>query len=228
MANYRELYYGSTGEDVRRLQEALNDAGYPLTIDGIYGAKTQNAVTGYQRKNGLLVDGIAGNQTQGHLYSVNEPPASVPGAGEEQKEPTPWEKWVGREAFSYDPQKDPAYNLYKEQYLEQGRLAMEDARGRAAALTGGYGNSYGETAGQQAFQSYVQKLAGVLPELYESAYDRYESEGEALYDEAVAYDKQRKEARAQLERLIKSGYYPTAEELEAVGMTRKQANALLW
>lgn len=227
MANYRELYYGSTGEDVRRLQEALNDEGYPLTIDGIYGPKTQNAVTGYQRKNGLLVDGIAGSQTQGHLYSVKEPTASVPGA-EEQKEPTPWEKWVGREGFSYDPQKDPAYKLYKEQYLEQGRLAMEDAQGRAAALTGGYGNSYAETAGQQAYQSYVQKLAAVLPELYEKAYDRYESEGEALYDEAVAYDKQRKEARAQLERLIKSGYYPTAEELEAVGMTRKQANALLW
>lgn len=227
MANYRELYYGSTGEDVRRLQEALNDAGYPLTIDGIYGSKTQNAVTGYQKKNGLLVDGIAGNQTQGHLYSVNAPSASVPEV-EEQKEPTPWEKWVGRETFSYDPQKDPAYNLYKEQYLEQGRLAMEDAQGRAAALTGGYGNSYAETAGQQAYQSYVQKLAAVLPELYKSAYDRYESEGEALYDEAVAYDKQRKEARAQLERLIKSGYYPTAEELEAVGMTRKQANALLW
>lgn len=69
MANYREIGYGSSGEDVLDLQKKLNTAGnYGLTEDGIYGNKTQEAVRDYQQKNGLKVDGIAGNQTWGSLY----------------------------------------------------------------------------------------------------------------------------------------------------------------
>lgn len=64
MAN---LAYGSSGSDVRALQEALRKAGYNIAADGVYGAETRNAVRQYQSAQGLGVDGIAGQQTFGAL-----------------------------------------------------------------------------------------------------------------------------------------------------------------
>ena len=64
MAN---LAYGSSGSDVRALQEALRKAGYNIAADGVYGAETRNAVRQYQSAQGLGVDGIAGQQTLGSL-----------------------------------------------------------------------------------------------------------------------------------------------------------------
>ena len=83
-------------------------------------------------------------------------------------------------SFSYDLASDPLYQQYKSQYTAQGRLAMLDTLGQAAALTGGYGSSYGQMAGQQAYGEYLSKLGQVVPELYELAYDRYTQQGEDL------------------------------------------------
>ena len=63
-----------------------------------------------------------------------------------------------REDFSYDLNGDMLYQQYKDQYTTQGKLAMMDTMGQAAAMTGGYGNSYAQTAGQQAYQGYLQQL----------------------------------------------------------------------
>jgi peptidoglycan hydrolase-like protein with peptidoglycan-binding domain len=58
------LSSGSTGADVRRLQRALTAAlGRTVTIDGIFGSQTDQAVRDYQRSRGLSVDGIVGTQT---------------------------------------------------------------------------------------------------------------------------------------------------------------------
>lgn len=64
-ARYRStLYYGSTGEDVRVVQQKLRNWGYYNgPIDGYYGGKTFQAVRLFQQKNGLKVDGIVGRQT---------------------------------------------------------------------------------------------------------------------------------------------------------------------
>lgn len=59
----RMLSYGSSGEDVKELQKALNNAGYSLDVDGKFGTKTQTAVKSYQKSKGLSVDGIVGNNT---------------------------------------------------------------------------------------------------------------------------------------------------------------------
>ena len=65
------LSYGSRGDEVKRLQTALNAQGYGLSVDGVYGAKTQAAVRDYQSKNSLAVDGVAGPLTQGKLYGAS-------------------------------------------------------------------------------------------------------------------------------------------------------------
>lgn len=96
-------------------------------------------------------------------------------------------KLLNRESFSYDAETDPLYKLYREQYINQGRLAMQDTMGQAAALTGGYGSSYSQAVGQQQYDAYLQKLNDVVPELYQLAYSRYQDEGDELKDQYNMY-----------------------------------------
>ena len=56
--------YGSTGSEVRTIQDKLKRWGYYTgNVDGIYGSLTVAAVKKFQQKNGLAVDGIAGPKT---------------------------------------------------------------------------------------------------------------------------------------------------------------------
>lgn len=94
---------------------------------------------------------------------------------------------LNREDFSYDLDGDALYRQYKDQYLQQGKLAMQDTMGQAAALTGGYGNSYAQTVGQQAYNRYLGQLNAVVPELYSLARSRYTQEGNDLWNLYNAY-----------------------------------------
>lgn len=91
------------------------------------------------------------------------------------------DKILNREKFSYDLNGDAFYNQYKDKFVQQGKMAMKDTMGQAAALTGGYGSSYAQQVGQQAYQGYLQGLNDVVPELYQLALDSYSREGEELY-----------------------------------------------
>ena len=97
---------------------------------------------------------------------------------------------LNREKFSYDLNGDALYQQYADQYMRQGKLAMMDTMGQAQAMTGGYGNSYAQSAGQQAYQGYLQQLNQVVPELYGMALDQYNREGQALYDQAALIGQQ--------------------------------------
>lgn len=286
MATYNTLTKGSTGADVKKLQQNLIDKGYDLGktgADGKYGAKTQAAVTQYQKDNKLTVDGMAGKQTQGALYTVpktttaagnkqtmelnagaptgnkqtmelnagapagtkelysdnnngsgvgvgagvgagagvgqgnkttNETDPLAPPAATaydpatdtayqsalatllqvQQTAPTykdsyssqlqdVYNKIVNREKFSFDVNSDAMYQQYKDQYIAQGKLAMADTMGQAAAMNGGYGSSYGQSVGQQAYQGYMQQLNDRVPELYGMALDRYNQEGQDMLNQ---------------------------------------------
>ena len=62
--SYALSKYGSRGEEVKIIQTKLKQWGYYSgNIDGIYGTGTFNAVKSFQKKNGLDVDGIAGEKT---------------------------------------------------------------------------------------------------------------------------------------------------------------------
>ena len=90
-------------------------------------------------------------------------------------------KALNREKFSYDLNGDALYQQYKDQYMLGGQMAMQDTIGQAAAMTGGYGNSYAQGVGQQAYQGYLQQLNDKIPELYQLALDQYNREGDELY-----------------------------------------------
>ena len=98
------------------------------------------------------------------------------------------DKINNREKFTYDLNGDALYQQYKDQYMTQGRLASADVMGQASAMTGGYGNSYAATVGNQAYQGYLQKLNDVVPELYNMAYNRYQQEGQDMKDMLAMYE----------------------------------------
>ena len=85
-----------------------------------------------------------------------------------------------RKKFSYDLNSDALYRQYKDKYVQQGKQAMQDTMGQAAALTGGYGSTYGQAVGQQQYDAYLQNLNDVVPELYQLALSRYQMEGDDL------------------------------------------------
>ena len=85
-------------------------------------------------------------------------------------------KITNRDKFSYDVNGDALYQQYKDKYIQH-------TMGQAAAMTGGYGNSYAATAGNQAYQAHLNNLNDVVPELYQMAYNRYQDEGQELYNQ---------------------------------------------
>lgn len=90
---------------------------------------------------------------------------------------------MNREKFSYDLNGDALYQQYKDKYTQQGKMAMMDTMGQAQAMTGGYGNSYAQSVGQQAYQGQLQNLNDMVPELYQMALDQYNQEGQDLYNQ---------------------------------------------
>jgi len=202
------LKVGSSGSSVTELQKLLNQAGYSISVDGSYGSQTAAAVKAYQQANGLSVDGIAGTQTLGSLQgtSPTAQPASYSSLLQEMAGSVPQysappsyvsayssqiqdmlNKITSREKFSYDFNADPLYNQYKDQYVRQGQLAMQDTMGEAAALSGGYGNSYATTAGQAAYQNYLSGLNNIIPQLRDAAYSMYQGETTDLNNQLAAY-----------------------------------------
>jgi hypothetical protein len=82
--NERLLTVGAQGAAVRKLQQALVDAGFPLPkfgVDEKFGGETQSAVRDFQAASGIKVDGKVGPQTMGALdarFSGPTPPTPVP------------------------------------------------------------------------------------------------------------------------------------------------------
>jgi peptidoglycan hydrolase-like protein with peptidoglycan-binding domain len=67
-----EVQQGSAGDAVRAAQSQIRsrgDGANQITIDGIFGPVTDNAVRAFQTLLGLSVDGIVGPQTWNHLVN---------------------------------------------------------------------------------------------------------------------------------------------------------------
>lgn len=95
--------------------------------------------------------------------------------------------YANQKAFSYDLNGDLLYNQYKDQYMRQGQQAMADTMGQAAQLNGGYGSSYSQLAGQQAYNQQIDALNDRIPELYNLALQTYQTNADRLRNRYAAY-----------------------------------------
>lgn len=202
---YTELRKGAAGNDVKALQNALSKQGYQAGSSGVYDDQTLEAVKRYQQKTGQTVSGNADDATLRSLYgtpSAKYESGYIPGAHvnsaeqylktlQSQKPGDYSGKYtrqaeellgqiINRKPFSYDANSDPLYQIYRDRYIMGGQRAMENAMGQAAQLTGGYGNTYAQTVGQQQYQQYMEGLNDKVPELAQQAHARYQGEGDRL------------------------------------------------
>lgn len=129
---------------------------------------------------------------------------------------------TGRPAFSYTPGSDPLYRSYADRYIQNGRLAMRDTMGQSAALTGGYGSSYAQSAGQQRYDEYLRSLGEVLPELYGKAWERYQAECQALRDAYSLNWQRRDDAYRRGRDELADSRYLSEQELKAAERSYKQ------
>ena len=188
------IFGNKTQDAVRDYQKKNN-----LTVDGIVGKNTWGALT----NSGIAKSGIKQfsvnpstptNPTSTYypnqdvtkaLKTLEEQIGTKPGEYE-----SPWQTQINdilqqilnRDKFSYDLNGDALYQQYKDQYATQGKMAMMDTMGQAQAMTGGYGNSYAQSVGQQAYQGHLQELNNKIPELYQLALNKYQMEGDAMTD----------------------------------------------
>ena len=149
---------------------------------------TMSGVSDYTRRklNGLEGGYTPSGSVQAAQAYLEQVKASKPGAYQSRWDDeltSLYDQIRNRKKFSYDMGTDPLYQQYREQYQRLGRLAMQDTMGQAAALTGGYGSTYGEQVGQQAYNAYLQNLNDIVPQLQQQAYQRYQDEGTDLYSQ---------------------------------------------
>lgn len=76
--------------------------------------------------------------------------------------------------FKYEFNGDNLFKSYADLYSQYAKQGMEDAMGQAAALTGGYGNSYAQTLGQQQYQQNMLPLYEKGLELRDRAYQAHQ------------------------------------------------------
>ena len=91
------------------------------------------------------------------------------------------DKIMNREKFSYDVDNDPLFQQALASAMNSGKQAMQDTIGQASALTGGYGSTYATSAGNQAYNSFIEDAYDNLPQYYQMAMQAYQMEGDEMY-----------------------------------------------
>lgn len=92
-------------------------------------------------------------------------------------------KIQNREDFQYDVSTDTLFQQSLASAMASGQTAMQDTIGQASALTGGYASTYATSAGNQAYNSYIQDAYNNLPEYYQMAMEAYQMEGQDMYNQ---------------------------------------------
>lgn len=186
------VYGNDTANAVKKYQK---DNG--LTVDGIAGNNTlskmystqsqkpQDASGGQKESNKYTYDPNTNQAYLDALEALKNAQQNMPqysGKYDEQLQEI-YDQIVNRKDFTYDLNSDALYQQYKDQYAQMGQMAMMDTMGQASAMTGGYGNSYAQGVGQQAYHGYLQQLNDKVPELYSLALGQYNQEGQDLLNQ---------------------------------------------
>lgn len=191
MATYNTIRREDKNDKDKQLQEKLIGQGYDPGsngADGSYEPKTQAEVqpqvqtpVAAQDPN-YRYDPQQDTVYQAALKKLQAAQGNAPtyaGTYDERLQQI-YDRIVNRKPFSYDLNGDALWHQYKDQHVQLGQMAAEDAIGQASALTGGYGNSYGQKVGQQTYNQHMQTLTDKIPQLYQLAQNAYAAEGDRL------------------------------------------------
>ena len=165
---------GSTKRSSARVSSKLGD----------YGEFTPSDRTNYYRNYQAQLeadqpdDFSPSKDTRDYQQKLNDYEGNMPDAFESRYEgqiQSILDSILNRQSF--DVKTDPNYKMIYDQmaqsYMQQGNKAMRDAMGSANAASGGYGNTYSQMVGQQAYDNYLQGLNDNNLQLMNMAYGMY-------------------------------------------------------
>ena len=99
----------------------------------------------------------------------------------------------GEKKFSYtgkDLQNDDLYKMYAQRYTDSARRAMQDTMANAQAQSGGYGSTYAQQVGQQAYDTTMGGLNDKALEFRDKAYQMYRDDRANRYNQLQAFQGQ--------------------------------------
>lgn len=165
---------GTTQSDVPKINEAEGSQQTNTNYDYDYGETVSADKYSYDAStNAAYLEALAA------LKAAQSTVPSYKGTYDAQLDEI-YNQIINRDKFSYNLNSDALYQQYKDQYVKLGQMASADVMGQAAGMTGGYGNSYAVTAGQQAYQDYLGRINDKAPEFYAQALAQYNQEGQDL------------------------------------------------
>ena len=141
-------------QKVKQQTEPVADTGNGETVTGSSGTAGTTKNTGIPEA-AAAGTGVQENQSRGVDFSKIS--AEYEGKYDQQLADL-YNQITQRKPFEYNSEDDMLYQQYVDRYTKGGKLAMEDTMGQAAALTGGYGNSYAQRVGQQTYDEYMTGL----------------------------------------------------------------------
>ena len=173
-----------------------------------WGAEYDKVMYG-QGAVGQSNPGASEGQPTGQPTNASPAPQVAPGGGTNWKAELDkiMQQIQGQGQFSYDMNGDAMYKQYEDIYKNQAKLGMENAMAQAAAMTGGYGSSYAQQVGQQAYAQQMQELNQVGMDLYDRAFARDQAEKDQLMQqyamvadrEALEYNREYQKERDEVE-----------------------------
>lgn len=149
------------------------------------------------------------------------------------------------EEFRWDFNGDELFKNYADMYAQNAKQASANAMGQAAALTGGYGNSYAQQVGNQAADEQMRQLYDIGMQLRDDAWDQYLQRQNQLMDQygllqaadATDYDRYRDQMSDWLNdrdynyalamNILNKGQMPSNAILAAAGLSAADAKKLM-
>lgn len=143
----------------------------PTYVKPSPAAQNDNVTALYEKYNNLYGKQNAPTWTPQYQEQINELLGNI----------------TNKDAFSYNMNEDPLYQQYRDQYVREGQKAMRGSAAQTAALTGGYGSTYGAIAAQQGYDNYLAQLNDRVPQLEQQAYGKYVDNLADMYNQLGAY-----------------------------------------
>lgn len=152
-------------------QEGMDGQYSPTYVKPSPAAQNDNVTALYEKYNNLYGKNNAPTWTPQYQEQISQILGNI----------------TNRDPFEYNMNTDPLYQQYRDQYIREGQRAMKDTMAQSAALTGGYGSTYGAIAAQQGYDNYLAQLNDRAPQLEQQAYGKYVDNLADMYNQLGAY-----------------------------------------